>query len=50
MGQHDVSGQDELASQRFRRTLLNDLEALEYMLKHGLIHDATPQISLATSA
>lgn len=44
MGEQSVSGLDEIRSQRFERTLLNDLEALDFMLRHGLIHDATRRI------
>jgi CBS domain-containing protein/gamma-glutamyl:cysteine ligase YbdK (ATP-grasp superfamily) len=44
MGEQSVSGLDEIRSQRFKRTLLNDLDALDYMLRNGLIHDATRRI------
>lgn len=44
MGQQDVSDLDEARSQQFTRALLNELEALEHMLEHGLIQDATRRI------
>jgi CBS domain-containing protein/gamma-glutamyl:cysteine ligase YbdK (ATP-grasp superfamily) len=44
MGEQSVSGLEEVRSQRFERALLNDLEALEFMLRNGLVHDATRRI------
>src|SRR5271168_2666051 len=44
MGEQKVSSPNEIDAQRFERTLLNDLEALDYMLQHGLIKDATRRI------
>jgi CBS domain-containing protein/gamma-glutamyl:cysteine ligase YbdK (ATP-grasp superfamily) len=44
MGEQRVSSPNEVDAQRFERSLLNDLEALDYMLQHGLIQDATRRI------
>src|SRR5947209_11746101 len=44
MGVHEISATDETLVTRFKQALLDDLAALEYMLDHGLVDDATPRI------
>jgi CBS domain-containing protein len=44
MGEQAVSESDEIGSQHFKCALLNDLNALDYMLRNGLIQDATRRI------
>jgi CBS domain-containing protein/gamma-glutamyl:cysteine ligase YbdK (ATP-grasp superfamily) len=44
MGVHEVTQLDDCCSQAFEQALLNDLEALGFMLRQGLIADDTRRI------